>query len=212
MIVRLEAQAERLARRLRHQKVGTGVLSGWARRQDERRLEELRARLEAEREAVFGRPVPPKPHHRVADHDREETVTALSRAHREGRLDAAELEQRIGDAYAASTYAELEALVADIGALRAASGQKRRVSDPEREGAVRVLRAVLEEGRLSPDEFSARAERAYAARVRRRDRRSGRRPARLLRPAGSSSSRRPANDGDLVAASCPPRSGSPPTG
>lgn len=163
-IARLDTQSERLARRLRHAKIETGRFGAWARRQDERRLEELKMRVEAEREALFGRPAPPEPHHRISDSDREETVADLSRAHEEGRLDTAELEERIGRGYAALTYAQLEALVVDIRAGERAPRCKRRVSDREREGAVAVLRAALGEGRLSADEFSERAQRAFEAR------------------------------------------------
>jgi hypothetical protein len=46
-IARLDTQSERLARRLRHAKIETGRFGAWARRQDERRLEELKMRVEA---------------------------------------------------------------------------------------------------------------------------------------------------------------------
>lgn len=166
-ITRLEAQSTRLARRIDADKASPGRFGDWARRQDERRLEELNARLEGQRDALFGHPEPPKPHHRPADSDREETVAVLSGAHEEGRIDAAELEERVGRAYRASTHAELEGLLADLrgranGGGYGTSGQ--RVSDCEREGAVSVLRAALDEGRISADEFSERTQRAYGAR------------------------------------------------
>ncbi|MEV0397645.1 DUF1707 SHOCT-like domain-containing protein [Polymorphospora rubra] len=51
---------------------------------------------------------------RVSDRDREAVVTRLGTAAGEGRLSLAELGDRSGQAYAAKTYGELEALVADL--------------------------------------------------------------------------------------------------
>ncbi|MEV7227047.1 MULTISPECIES: DUF1707 domain-containing protein [Polymorphospora] len=51
---------------------------------------------------------------RVSDRDREAVVTRLGTAAGEGRLSLAELGDRSGQAYAAKTYSELEALVADL--------------------------------------------------------------------------------------------------
>lgn len=166
-IARLEAQTDKLARRVARDRSDRGTVKDWTRRQDEQRLDDLRARLDRQREALFGRPATPENHHRVGDADREATVAALSRAHDGGRLDSIELEERIGRAYAAVTYAELEELVADLDVEPGKAGGRRsgyRVSNREREGAVAVLRTALDEGRLSPDEFSERAELAYGAR------------------------------------------------
>ncbi|MEV0730125.1 DUF1707 domain-containing protein [Polymorphospora sp. NPDC050346] len=51
---------------------------------------------------------------RVSDRDREAVVSRLGAAAGEGRLSIAELGDRSGQAYAAKTYGELEALVADL--------------------------------------------------------------------------------------------------
>ena len=50
---------------------------------------------------------------RVADADREQLVDELRDHAVAGRLTSAELEQRIGDAYSASTRADLDALRAE---------------------------------------------------------------------------------------------------
>jgi hypothetical protein len=166
-IARLEAQTDRLARRIDRGRSDRGVVKDWTRRQDEQRLDELRVRLDRQREGLLGRPSPPEDHHRVGGDDREATVAALSHAHDEGRLDSTELEERIGRAYEAVTYTELEELIADLGDEAVEPGRRRngqRASDRDREGAVAVLRTALDEGRLSPEEFSERAERAYGAR------------------------------------------------
>jgi Domain of unknown function (DUF1707) len=51
---------------------------------------------------------------RVADSDREQLIDELREHAGAGRLTSAELEQRIGEAYAASTRADLDALRADL--------------------------------------------------------------------------------------------------
>jgi hypothetical protein len=51
---------------------------------------------------------------RAADADREAVADRLQAAAREGRIDFAELEERLGRAYSARTYGELEALVTDL--------------------------------------------------------------------------------------------------
>jgi hypothetical protein len=51
---------------------------------------------------------------RVADSDREQLIDELREHAGAGRLTSDELEQRIGDAYAASTRADLDALRADL--------------------------------------------------------------------------------------------------
>ena len=51
---------------------------------------------------------------RASDADRDVTAERLRAAHGEGRLDTAELEERLERCYAAKTYADLEALVADL--------------------------------------------------------------------------------------------------
>ena len=51
---------------------------------------------------------------RAADTDREAVAATLRRAHAEGRLDASELEERLGRCYAARTVGELDRLVDDL--------------------------------------------------------------------------------------------------
>jgi hypothetical protein len=51
---------------------------------------------------------------RAADADRESIASSLRSAAGEGRIDFAELDQRLGQAYGAKTYGELRALVADL--------------------------------------------------------------------------------------------------
>ena len=62
--------------------------------------------------------VPPgtgvNPAWRAGSADRERTVGVLRAAFTEGRLDQAELDDRVGRAYAARTYSDLWTLVADL--------------------------------------------------------------------------------------------------
>jgi hypothetical protein len=51
---------------------------------------------------------------RASDNDREQVSDQLRHATAEGRLTAAELEERLGTLYAARTYGEIDALVADL--------------------------------------------------------------------------------------------------
>ncbi|QKW24270.1 DUF1707 and DUF4190 domain-containing protein [Kitasatospora sp. NA04385] len=51
---------------------------------------------------------------RAANADRERTIDVLRAAFAEGRLTAAEYEQRMGAAHQAATYGQLAALVADL--------------------------------------------------------------------------------------------------
>jgi hypothetical protein len=76
------------------------------------------------------------PSMRAATADRERTVDVLKAGFAEGRLTQDEYDERMGRAYAARTYGELNALIADLpaGALPLPSG--------ERGGAVGGYRAV----------------------------------------------------------------------
>ncbi|XVS63930.1 DUF1707 SHOCT-like domain-containing protein [Actinosynnema sp. CA-299493] len=51
---------------------------------------------------------------RAVDNDRAATVEVLTRAHAEGRLTSAELDERTRAVYEAGTYAQLGALTADL--------------------------------------------------------------------------------------------------
>jgi DUF1707 SHOCT-like domain len=55
---------------------------------------------------------------RASDQDREHVADRLRHAAGEGRLLAEELEERMGSAFAARTYGQLDALVADLPAPR----------------------------------------------------------------------------------------------
>ena len=56
----------------------------------------------------------PQPELRASDADREATAERLRQACLEGRLDGDELDQRLGEAYAARWTSELERLTADV--------------------------------------------------------------------------------------------------
>ena len=64
---------------------------------------------------------------RVSDDDRERVVALLHRHCAEGRLTAAELDERIGGAYAARTAADLERLTADLPAEPGPLREVRRI-------------------------------------------------------------------------------------
>ncbi len=58
---------------------------------------------------------------RASRADREQTIEVLKIAFVEGRLDSGELDERVGRAFTARTYAELAALTADIPAAPTAA-------------------------------------------------------------------------------------------
>ncbi|HUA49685.1 MAG TPA: DUF1707 domain-containing protein [Solirubrobacteraceae bacterium] len=51
---------------------------------------------------------------RAADHDRDAVTDILREQHLAGRLDTDELQERIDGCYAAKTYADLDAVLADL--------------------------------------------------------------------------------------------------
>src|SRR5215510_11638914 len=60
-------------------------------------------------------PVPADPRQlRAADADRDRTADVLRRAAAEGRISVDELDERISRAYAAKTFADLEAVTSDL--------------------------------------------------------------------------------------------------
>ncbi|MGH3931452.1 MAG: DUF1707 domain-containing protein [Pseudonocardiaceae bacterium] len=65
---------------------------------------------------------------RAADVDRERVAEQLRSAHAEGRLDLAEYDERVRQAWAARTYAELTALTADLPQVAGAAPERRRRS------------------------------------------------------------------------------------
>lgn len=63
----------------------------------------------------------PRDEMRASDRDREQVAERLRSAHAEGRLDLAEFDERVRQAWAARTYGELQPLTADLPATRPAS-------------------------------------------------------------------------------------------
>ncbi len=79
-------------------------------------------------------PVPADPRQmRAADTDRDQTAELLRRAAAEGRISFEELDERIGRAYAAKTFADLEALTSDLPGpgVRAPAPAATRYQPPE---------------------------------------------------------------------------------
>lgn len=66
----------------------------------------------------------PRDRQRAADTDRERVAEQLQAAHAEGRLDLAEYDDRVRQAWAARTYGELDLLTADL-PVRAELPQRR---------------------------------------------------------------------------------------
>ena len=60
---------------------------------------------------------------RISDAERHEVADVLRRAAGEGRIDLAELDERLEAAYAAKTYADLVPITADLPATRPAGAQ-----------------------------------------------------------------------------------------
>jgi DUF1707 SHOCT-like domain len=68
---------------------------------------------------------------RAADADREAVAETLREQHLAGRIDTDELQERVERCYAAKTYAELDALLADLpGEDRSGRARPRRWSAP----------------------------------------------------------------------------------
>lgn len=73
------------------------------------------------------------PEHRAGDADRDRVAAVLREAHAEGRLDADELAERLGAAYAARTFGELAVLTRDL--PDPAPGPRPAASPPVRQPA-----------------------------------------------------------------------------
>jgi hypothetical protein len=80
---------------------------------------------------------------RASDSDREDVAERLRAATAEGRLLAAELEQRLEGAFHARTYGELDALVDDLPAAPALLPARRRPGLPVVAGATLMLGILL---------------------------------------------------------------------
>jgi hypothetical protein len=76
-------------------------------------------------------PLIPQDAARAADADREAVADRLRIAAGDGRIDLEELDERLGRAYAAKTYGELEVLVADLPVRSAASPLRADLAEPE---------------------------------------------------------------------------------
>jgi hypothetical protein len=86
---------------------------------------------------------------RVSDAERSATVDLLRRHHAEGRLETAELEERIGRTYAAKTRGELDAQTADLpGARSRRRTRQRQVWIPFPLVAIALLAAIATHGRV----------------------------------------------------------------
>jgi Domain of unknown function (DUF1707) len=81
---------------------------------------------------------------RASDADREQVAERLRHATAEGRLNADELEGRLQTLFAARTYGELDALLADLPAGRSPSKRRIRVARPAAAvGAFTLMLAAL---------------------------------------------------------------------
>jgi hypothetical protein len=72
----------------------------------------------------------PRDELRAADSDRETVAARLQAAVTDGRLDLDEYDQRLGEAYAAKTYGELDRLLADLPEPAPAPSRLRAVTAP----------------------------------------------------------------------------------
>lgn len=94
---------------------------------------------------------------RVSDQERQDTVTTLEAAHRDGQLDVSEYAARADQARQATHNAELTPLVADL------RGDARRLTDSDRQKVAGTLERALDEGKLELAEFDERVRAAHAA-------------------------------------------------
>jgi hypothetical protein len=78
---------------------------------------------------------------RASHADREQVVGALQAAFVQGRLTADELDERVGQALAARTYAELAALTTDLPAGPAPARQQAPARRPQNTAASRAVKA-----------------------------------------------------------------------
>jgi hypothetical protein len=88
-------------------------------------------------------------HIRISDQDREQAAAAIREHFAAGRLDNAEVEERLQAVYAARTQGELEALSADLPALPLSASQARAVI-AERRGELRRRAVQNAGGSLAP--------------------------------------------------------------
>jgi hypothetical protein len=91
---------------------------------------------------------PPSPDLRAGDQDREGVVEALRAHAAAGRLEASELEQRVGAALGARTLGELEPLLGDLPPLRVVRRRRRSALVARRAGQRVVVAWVVLAGAL----------------------------------------------------------------
>lgn len=108
-------------------------------------------------------------HKLASDSDRERARTKLRQHHGEGRIGPDEFDDRMSRASIAKTQAEIDLLFRDLPSLapaatsRIPSNHFNRADDQQRDEATAKLRRHRNAGRLSQEEFDARAIRASTA-------------------------------------------------
>ncbi len=76
---------------------------------------------------------------RAADADRDAVAETLRAQHLAGRLDTDEFQERIERCYAAKTYADLDALIADLPGHESTADARRRTPRPRRLALIALL-------------------------------------------------------------------------
>jgi hypothetical protein len=84
---------------------------------------------------------------RAGDADREAVAERLRLAAGEGRIDLAELDERLGLAYAAKTYGELDVLVADLSQERLSLVHPGTGAEPETLSLKTTMQNIKQAGR-----------------------------------------------------------------
>lgn len=99
-----------------------------------------------------GRGSPPQ---RISDHDRGRAIRELTVFHERGLIDDAELAQRVEQVRLASTAAEVERCFADLRDGRR-GWRETRITDEQRDAALRALSLHHAAGRMRPGEHEQR--------------------------------------------------------
>ena len=104
----------------------------------------------------------------ASNNDRDEAASLLRRHHEEGRLSEEELGQRLAAVRSAKTLGDLDSVHAGLPSLGFEKGraeEHKLASDGDRERARTKLRQHHGEGRIGPDEFDDRMNRAGVAKT-----------------------------------------------